>query len=159
MPRSPARKLTDRLAVIDSDIYEGPGDTHCSGVGCDVTDHQVLIETSVKHRTKVGASKKHLFKRHPIDFSFTKETQSIDIFPSRQELYLNRFFFPSLLMRCNFTGMKIKKKRSSYSASQLSGAGTSLSLLQKQEGDHGDGGSANRKLGSLYSVPLVSSRL
>lgn len=111
-PRSPAKKLTDRLAVIDSDIYKGPGDTRCSGVGCDVTDHQVLIETSVKHRTKVGASKKHLFKRHPTDFSFTKETQSIDIFPSRQELYLNRFFFfPSLLMRCNFTGMKIKKMR------------------------------------------------
>lgn len=47
-PRSPARKLTDRLAVIDNDIYKGPGDTGCSDVGCDVTDHQVLIETSVK---------------------------------------------------------------------------------------------------------------
>lgn len=97
--------------MIDNDIYKGPGDSRCSDVGCDVTDHQVLIETSVKHRIKVGAPKKRLLKRHSIDFSFTKETQSIDIFPSRQELYLNRFFFfsPSLSMRCNFTGVKIKK--------------------------------------------------
>lgn len=72
----------------------------CSDIGWDVPDHQVLIETSVKHRTQAGASKKRLFNRHPIDFSFEKETLSIDILPSRQELYLNGFFFsPSLLRR------------------------------------------------------------
>lgn len=148
--------------MIDNDIYKGPGDSRRSDVGCDATDHQVLIETSVKHRIKVGAPKKPLFKRHPIDFSFTKETQSIDIFPSRQELYLNRFFFsPSLSMRCNFTGVKIKKKRGAHAQlpNGLSGVGTSLNLLQKQEGDDGDGGSANRELGPLFPVPLVSSLL
>ena len=102
-PSSPARKLTDWLAVIDYDIYKGPGDTHCSDVGCDVTGHQVLIETPVKHRIRFGAPKKCLFKTHPVDFSFTKETLSIDVFPSRQELYLNRFFFPFPLDEIQFS--------------------------------------------------------
>lgn len=92
-PRSPAGKLTDWLAVIDNDIYKGPEDVPCSDTGCDVTDYQVLIGTSVKHRIKAGALKKHNLKRHSIDFSFAKETWSIDIFPSRQELYLNICFF------------------------------------------------------------------
>lgn len=92
-PRSPAGKLTGWLAVIDNDIYKDPGDVPCSDTGCDVTYYQVLIGASVKHWIKAGASKKHNFKRHPIDFSFAKETWSTDIFPSRQELYSNRFFF------------------------------------------------------------------
>lgn len=73
-PRSPARELTDSLARIDNDIYKGPGDSWCSDVGCDVTDHQVLNKASIKHRIKVGALKNHLFKRGQIDFSFTEET-------------------------------------------------------------------------------------
>lgn len=88
-----------------SDIWEGPGDTAQISAGVFQITRDLL-----KHllNTRSRLEPQSLLKRHPIDFSFQKETPSIDILPCRQELYLNRFFFPPVSLD-EMTGMRMKK--------------------------------------------------